>query len=452
MNASDGLDQLLRRHYERAADTSTSEAQIADVLRTVASTPQHRGFRWRPTSRPDRHPSRARGPLRLLGLAALLVLGAAMLALAAGSSILRSPEPLPRVYEEVFESVGTLPSAVYGSGLVPLPDGDALLVARGGRDRLVSDDLFRFDAETGTFTGLGALRVGRMEPASVLLQDGRVLIVGSGDETYEGPKPADGYRAELVDPATGRSVLSGPTVERHSYGHSATLLEDGRVLIAGGDGHMGGPAELYDPDSDTFASTAPMSRYRTGHAAVRLHDGRVLIVGGTGGDGGRVTAELFDPATETFTTAGPMAVLQDSGFTASLLDDGRVLVAGGWLADSSITTEAQIFDPETDTFNKTGPLPASRTWHGAATLADGRVLIVGGYEDGSIEDSDSALTFDPDLGTFAPTTPLTARRLGPLLATLVDGRVLVFGSQCLNQGCYGLGDDYAGQQSAEVYR
>jgi len=168
------------------------------------------------------------------------------------------------------------------------------------------------------------------------------------------------------------------TVSRSA--HTATLLPDGRVLIAGGVQDFGpgtvpiplGPgaasAELYDPASGTFTSTGSMSEGRAGHTATLLADGTILV---TGTDN---TAELFSPGTETFSVVGD----RYSGFgaTATLRNDGTVLVSGGRNRVSYAL--AELFAPESGGFVATGSLITARDGHTATLLLDGAVLITGG--------------------------------------------------------------------------
>jgi hypothetical protein len=123
-------------------------------------------------------------------------------------------------------------------------------------------------------------------------------------------------------------------VERHA--HTATMLQDGRVLLAGGESTCDASgcapissAELYDPKTGTFILTDSMSFARWGHISVLLSDGRVLIAAGGANQKYLSSAEVYDPATGMFASSGPLSHGRSSA-TGTLLPDGTVLVAGGW--------------------------------------------------------------------------------------------------------------------------
>ncbi len=192
---------------------------------------------------------------------------------------------------------------------------------------------------------------------------------------------------ETFDPTTQTYAATGPMMRPRSIGVTATLLADGRVLVAGGSGvdQPDTTAEIYDPKTGTFSQTGPMSQPRSMHTATLLADGRVLFAGGyTGTDeNGRTTylatnGDVYDPASGTFTPTGPMQVPRWFHI-AALLRDGRVLMAGGNGAEfrQGGIADAEVFDPATNQFSATGSMTSTRQNAGAAALPNGDVLIVG---------------------------------------------------------------------------
>jgi hypothetical protein len=445
----DPFEQRLATRLQAYAATAARRPSQGAVARALEAAREVR-------SGSSPRPMAGRGSRLWLPAAAVLVLllvAALATVLAAGGWLRFTTDVRPSPSDTgIFRAVGMLPSGTQPQAIVSQPDGGALVVARQGP----LGSIFRFDPASGSFTQVGAMQTPRILPATVTLPGGRLLMVGGGHD-IEQSLPAGGYRAEIFDPGGGESILTGSTVEPRAWG-TATLLEDGRVLVAGGEaqGAAVATAELFDPRSGTFVATGSMSRPRSYHAAILLDDGRVLIVGGAGSDE-PLSAELYDPETGTFGPAGPMAVPLATDFSATRLDDGRVLLVGGWDDHGSLLAAAQVYDPDTGRFTQTGSLPAPRMRHSAALLADGRVLIVGGWDgsDDATAQGDDAFIYDPATGTFAPTASLTVQRLAPFVVTLGDGRVLVVGSRCWDNGCYGLSDlpSAADREiSAEVFK
>jgi hypothetical protein len=268
----------------------------------------------------------------------------------------------------------------------------------------------------GKFVPTGSMTVGRDAATATLLLDGRVLIAG-GDSS-------DGYRsAELYDPKTGTFSNTGSMTVGRNYA-TARLLLDGRVLILGGwaypnkNGQVeSASAELYDPKTGTFSPTGSMAADHFSPAATRLLDGRVLIIGGNNAN----SAELYDPSAGTFSPAGNGT--DALGSTATLLLDGRVLILGG-------DFPGFLYDPATGTFRKTGSTDTVDQDYVATRLSDGRVLVVGAALRGGITYPATEL-YDPATDTFSPTGSMIrecacsiseSSVTAPLLA---DGRVLV---------------------------
>jgi hypothetical protein len=321
----------------------------------------------------------------------------------------------------------------------------AAAVLRDGRILLVGDSVTRaaeiYDPSTGTSTTTGSLLRRMISPTAVALPDGRVLVIGVWDE---GDPVAT--EAELYDPSSGKFTAARPPIDRGQP--AVSLLADGRVLIAGGgDMHSTSvdclaSADLFDPATGKFTRTGSMRQARAGATATTLPDGRVLIPGGSscgtpqsGTAATYATAEIYDPASGRFTPAGDMSAPRWS-HTATLLADGRVLLAGGFSYSSGYKASADIFDPKTNTFTAAGPMSVARAYHVAALLPDGRVLVAGGENDESpIEGMASAEVFDPATGTFIAAGSMHSPRSSFTATLLANGEVLIIGGNALERSC-----------------
>jgi hypothetical protein len=273
------------------------------------------------------------------------------------------------------------------------------------------------------------MNVERAAHTATLLADGRVLIAGGFRE--EGTSEIAISSAEIFDPETNTFT---PTRDMNAPrdGHTATLLPNGRVLIAGGWDQSGrtSTAELYDPQTGTFESTGSMMASRQGLTATLLKNGKVLIAGGDSArNAPQLTAELYDPATKTFTPTGS---LKDGrmAHTSTLLNDATVLLIGGTPGDGTILASAEIYDPGTGQFTSTGDANMVRYKHSAVLLKGGNVLILGGSDqDDWIGKYDSAEIYDFKSGTFIRIPDMHGKRfkLADAAVLLGDGNVLIGG-------------------------
>ena len=276
----------------------------------------------------------------------------------------------------------------------------------------------------GSFTLSGSLAGVRAEHTATLLNDGHVLVVGGG----KGPDLIDGFDvvpgAELFDPVTGSFAPAG--ISWHDY-HTATLLQSGQVLIAGGESSafvLTTTADLYDPANRGFHQTGNMAFGREYHTATLLKDGRVLIAGGEWTNGieweSLPFAEIYDPATGAFSVTGS---LNEARFahTATLLPDGRVLITGGFSNSANNIASAEIYDPATGSFTYTGSMAVPRSSHTATQLLNGQVLIAGG------SDSATSEVYNPATNSFQSVGSMTTARSSHTATALADGTVLIAG-------------------------
>ena len=268
-----------------------------------------------------------------------------------------------------------------------------------------------------------SMATGRAGHTATLLADGQVLVVG-GDATAPS--------AERYDPATDRWLTTTPGAIR-SY-HSATRLGDGRVLVAGGQARAGSgevtaTVEFYQPATNTWAAGAAMAAARYAHTATLLPDGRVFVAGGAPTNrlaDIAASTEVFDPATGRWTPTAPMRVPR-LGHTATLLRDGKILVAGGTQGVTSNSSLAEVYDPATDRWADAGSLIVPRRAHVAVLLGDGQVLVAGGGNDAG--PTATAERYDPARNTWFAVGALAAARYGHTLTLLPDGQVLAAGGR-----------------------
>ncbi|WP_306600060.1 kelch repeat-containing protein [Geothrix sp. 21YS21S-2] len=237
----------------------------------------------------------------------------------------------------------------------------------------LSERAYLFDPATQALTRTGDLNDPRNgAPMTTLLKDGRVLITGGISSQITGYTP---WTAELYDPETGTFKLSN-IVYRGYRGFSATLLSDGRCLLAGGGAWDAERAYLYDPVADTLVSTGSMAVGRAYHTATLLPNGKVLFAGGAMGTiapEDYSLFELYDPETGTFSRAGYLPDPIGAGSGANLLPEGTVLITGGLG-----TPNGYRYAPALSIVEALGPLNAARTYHLSILLKDGRVLLAGG--------------------------------------------------------------------------
>lgn len=307
--------------------------------------------------------------------------------------------------------------------MVALADGTPLVLggSRGGPQ--ASAAIERWDPALQRFRSIGQMQRGRFGHQAVRLTGGphagRVLVVGG----FAGlPEEAP---AELVDPDTGASGLSGTPVHVR-YEHALVALPDGRALVVGGIGRDS--VEIWDPASGQFREVAArMAHARQAPAAVLLADGRVLIAGGQHDAEVDVPAELFDPATEAFLPVLSVADERRYGDHAHRLSDGQVVLMGGErdvFGEERPADTVLRFDPQARTLVRDRAYPLPRSRFASVLLPDDRVLVFGGRTPGEAATA-SALGYARD--GFRPLAAMPQARRLQAAQRLADGRVLLFG-------------------------
>jgi len=311
---------------------------------------------------------------------------------------------------------------------VSLPNGKVLIAGGAsnldGTGALMSAETY--DPATHTFASIGNMHDPRVDFTATLLSNGKVLIAGGFNDTTSLAS------AEIFDPADNSFTLLSSVMTSPRSEHTATLLQDGSVLIAGGNSVNNattlttvGTAEIFHPTTNTFSGTqSGMNTPRADHHADLLPNGKVLITGGFGGNGNPLaSAELYDPALLTFTVTGSMATAR-LYHASALLNTGKVLVAGGQITSGGATTAtAELYDPSAGTFSSTGSMAQPRARYFDTVLPNGLVLIegVGGGTTAYAE------LYDPAAGTFGAGGDMTTNNGGAREALLPDGSVLIAG-------------------------
>jgi hypothetical protein len=308
--------------------------------------------------------------------------------------------------------------------------------SEGSSDGTLPLDAEIVDPSGSSVTPGASMQTARTFAASVGLPDGSVLVIGG---QRNGTPLAS---AERYDPRTQSWSPAGTMRVPRVYA-TATSLPDGRVLVVGG-GSAPDPnepgvdeatssAEIFDPTSDTWQEAASMSTVRALHTATLLGNGRVLVAGGASTDGGTTgavyaSAESYDPATDTWSPAGSMSSFRYA-HSAVTHANGDALVAGGWssqASDAQSLATAEIYAQSTNTWSPAGSMSAGRGQMVMADLPDGRVLAVGGLSP-SYGVNSSVDVYDPASGLWQAAADLRRGIYWPAIVVLTDGHVLVAG-------------------------
>lgn len=308
-------------------------------------------------------------------------------------------------------------------------DGSVLVIGGSRGLSTISDSIDRFDPRTERFTKVGSLAGGPvLGETATRLTDGRILVAG-GIRMIAGSR-----NSEIVDEVTGAATATGAT-KATRLGHAAALVAGNRVLLTGGYTNEGfadasPTAEIWHPATGEFRLLqSRMLGPRAYHTATSLDDGRVLIVGGLTGHRPYIVAEIFDPATETF-TAVPSNEQAVRGLHDSIkLSDGNVLVMGGENESSSEYHRSVLLWSKTSGVFETMPnLLAPRSLVRAVATRLDQVLLFGGATHADPRATATAEGFTRTIGSL-PLPPMPVARAWHTVTRLNDGPVLIVGGE-----------------------
>jgi hypothetical protein len=365
------------------------------------------------------------GPAAILSLGMLLTTAGCGAITRTSTAVLPSPTPLPTSTPTPTPVPSPTPTPTPAATPTPSPTPTPI---------------------AGIFTVTpGALATARLNHTATLLEDGSVLITGGFSNAFNCAALDTCYvqSSERFDPVSG-NFFNGPAMIAARNQHTATRLKTGEVLIAGGNNSQGflATSELFDPGLSSFQPSGSMAQGRRQHTATLLSNGKVLIAGGfaldSSGNRSLAGAELYDPVTGTFSNAADMSTAR-TDHTASLMNDGAVLIAGGNVPCTptlcgtvlNAFATAELYDPVANTFSPAGSMTTARFQHTATVLPSGLVVIAGGQTVDATNTqyvpTASIEIYNPVSRTFSPAGSLIVPR-GSHTATLLDtGQILFIG-------------------------
>ena len=326
----------------------------------------------------------------------------------------------PALLDPSWQLTGSMSIQHYQHTGTLLPSGKVLVV--GGMAVNAPTPLSElYDPLSGTWALSGSLNVARFRHTANLLPSNKLLICGGSAQANS---PFGIKSCESYDPLTGVFTVVAPMLSAR-YGHTATLLQNGRVLAIGGADASGlilATSEIYDPLANTWAPSATMANLRFIHTADLLQNGKVLVSGGITIMGPSALCELYDPLLNQFSATGSMAQARNSHLTTILLS-GKVLVVGG--ANGAVYTPiTELYDPIAATWSFAGNIPAGRTFHSGVFMQSGRYLVTGGFNGQPLQD---ALIYDPIAATWSTTVPMTTLRFSHTGTLLANNAVIEAG-------------------------
>jgi uncharacterized protein YjdB len=384
------------------------------------------------------------------GLATGVSLGSANISAAIGSV---TATVSLSVVTNVWVLTGSMSTVRMNHTATLLPNGTVLVV--GGGDRILSgtNSAEIYNPASGTWTLTGNLNSVRTYHTATLLSNGKVLVTGGS----QGSGALSS--SEIYDPSTGIWTLTG-SMSTTRWMHTATPLSNGTVLVVGGTGAANdttdlASAEIFNPATGTWTPTGSMSTARYRHSATLLSNGTVLVAGGdddsfSNGGPAVASAEIFNPAAGTWALTGSMSTARYD-HTATLLPNGTVLIIGGGAGNgfATILASSEIYDPLAGTWSVTGSLNTARYSHTTTLLPKGTVLVAGGDTNFNSQTASSEI-YDPVAGVWTVTDSLNWGRASHTATLLPNGTVLAAGGAVISNAT-GNYDQPTNLASVELY-
>jgi N-acetylneuraminic acid mutarotase len=282
-----------------------------------------------------------------------------------------------------------------------------------------------------SWTSTGSMHTARASHTATLLPNGLVLVAGG---TGDANLPL--ATSELYNSASGNWSSTG-ALNTARVSARAVLLSNGTVLVMGGCiasdclGSTTKSAEIYNPSTGNWMVTGAMKTARAEFVAVLLANGKVLVAGGctsydvTGCLAVTTAAELYNPTTGAWSSTGTLRAAR-MAMTGTILTTGKALIAGGQTAASDALGSSELYNEATGTFSLTGKLITPRSGHTATLLTNGLVLMAGGENVNGISTSKAEL-YDPTKGSYTATGNMPSNRQEHAAVLLSNGSVMVVG-------------------------
>jgi N-acetylneuraminic acid mutarotase len=320
-----------------------------------------------------------------------------------------------------------------------LSNGNVVVAGGQGSGNVIANTEV-YSPTTRAWTTSGNLNTARASANAVLLSRGSVMVAGG---CVSACLSGNTKTAELYNSVNGSWSYTGSMTTARVY-FGMVLLSSGKVLAVGGctgqnsNGCTGvtATAEIYDPSTGKWSATGSLKTARGAFTATLLQSGKVLVAGGINSAGNPIkSAELYDPSTGKFTFTASMSAARDE-HSATLLASGKVVVTGGENNSSVSTTKSEIYNPSTKTWSSAGNLSTARQEHTAVLLSNGKILVSGGNKVTASTTTvlSSAELYNPTTGAWSKTNRMNAARVGHSSTLLQSGKVLnAAGSSATNE-------------------